>query len=635
MMDLKEGTEIMIIGWVEITEPTSGLYYLPYATGLLQTYAQAHAQEPERYRFLLPLFLRLPIAEAVAQLASAELVGFSVYTWNVNYNLRLAQALKARNPELITVFGGPQVPDAPETFLRNLPFVDLVCHGEGEETFLRLLEAWPDRDWTGIPGISYLEPDQTFHHQGRAERIRDLERIPSPYLSGIFEPLMAAHPDLSWAVSWESNRGCPFSCAFCDWGSSIASKVRRFGMERLRAEIEWFGQHQIRFIFCMDANYGLLPRDLDLSRQLAAVRQKWGYPSRIATQMTKNLPERAFASHQILADAGLLVSAALSLQSLTPAALKAIKRENISLEVYRQLLRRFVAHGIPTYTDLLLGLPGESFDSFVDVLDTVISEGQHDELRIWNVHLLPNAEMSSPAYRQQYGLETVIVPCHVPGTPASKEVTGIQEEYEMVVATQSLSHADWKRAQALAWMVQMLYYSRLLQLTLLLVQTLTGLRHRDLLLAFCEDPLPSEVHFLALIRQFMLAKAEEYGQGETEGCALIDPHTGTEKWLLPSTYPIAQLVINGQLRAFYLEAGRVLESLLEHRGRALPTGLLDESLRLSQFLYENRSMKDHEVSLKLAYNLPECYHQIRKGQPVNLKYRGKKVSAMTSEQTTH
>ncbi|HEY9841202.1 MAG TPA: radical SAM protein, partial [Candidatus Obscuribacterales bacterium] len=439
----------VIVGLVEITEPTSFLHYLPYASGLLQAYALAHAVDPQRYGFLPPQFLRKPIAEMLEGLIPADVAGFSVYTWNVNYNLVLAKALKTVRPDTLIVFGGPQVPDQPTAFLTHLPFIDVVVHGEGEATFLSLLEAWPENQWEDIPGISYRGPDGTVITQPKAARIKELDRIPSAYLSGIYEPLMAQHPDISWAAVWETNRGCPFSCTFCDWGSAIASKVHRFGMERLEQEMEWFGRNKIGFLFCADANYGILPRDLEIARRMAAVNQALGYPKRIITQMTKNSTERAFEAHKILSDAGLLVAATLSLQSVTPGVLEAIKRDNISLEVYHQLLQRFVANGIPTYTDVLLGLPGETFDSFLDVLDTVISQGQHTELRIWNVHLLPNAEMSAPAYRQKYGIEAVVAPCHAPYDQASGHQTGIQEECEMIIATNTMSRQDWLRMQAL------------------------------------------------------------------------------------------------------------------------------------------------------------------------------------------
>ena len=70
--------------------------------------------------------------------------------------------------------------------------------------------------------------------------------------------------DEKWLASWETNRGCPFSCTYCDWGSATNSKVARMHLDRVYAELEWFAKHKIEFIFCCDANFGMLPRDYEI-----------------------------------------------------------------------------------------------------------------------------------------------------------------------------------------------------------------------------------------------------------------------------------------------------------------------------------------------------------------------------------
>ena len=70
--------------------------------------------------------------------------------------------------------------------------------------------------------------------------------------------LIKKNPQERWLASWETNRGCPFSCAYCDWGSATGSKqMGVFPQERLKEEMEWFSHHSIEYIFCCDANFGM------------------------------------------------------------------------------------------------------------------------------------------------------------------------------------------------------------------------------------------------------------------------------------------------------------------------------------------------------------------------------------------
>ena len=183
-------TEKTIIGLVQINNSFSGQNYLPYSVGLLQAYALENGRDPEAIQFLDPLYSRIKVTKAVDHLASADVVGFSAYVWNIRLSLAIAQALKAARPETIIVFGGPQVPDHSEQFLRQHPFIDLVCHGEGEQVFSLIVERHARKEWDDIPAISFLTEDKQFVTHARGGRVKDLELYPSPYLKDVFHQVM-------------------------------------------------------------------------------------------------------------------------------------------------------------------------------------------------------------------------------------------------------------------------------------------------------------------------------------------------------------------------------------------------------------------------------------------------------------
>ena len=78
-----------------------------------------------------------------------------------------------------------------------------------------------------------------------------------------------------WQATWETNRGCPFKCTFCDWGSATASKLRKFEEERLYKEIDYFTEKKIDYINCADSNFGIIKRDLNLASKLAENKKKF------------------------------------------------------------------------------------------------------------------------------------------------------------------------------------------------------------------------------------------------------------------------------------------------------------------------------------------------------------------------
>jgi len=601
------------VGLVQINNSFSGQNYLPYSVGLLQSYVRQHAADAARYDFLLPVYQRLPVRDAVTQLVPAHVVGFSAYVWNIRISLEIARRLKHERPDMLIIFGGPQVPDRAETFLRDHPFVDVACHGEGEDVFLRLLEAFPARDWEGIGSISYLRADGTFVSQPRAPRLRDLERIPSPYLDGTFAALMAARPEERWLVLWETNRGCPFSCTFCDWGSATAAKVSQFGMVRLEREIDWFADHAIEFVFCCDANFGMLPRDLDLARRVAQTKQERGYPHALSVQNTKNATERAYQVQKLLADAGLNKGVTISLQTVAQPTLEAIKRQNISSESFEELQRRFTRDGVETYTDLILGLPDETYDSFADGVARIIANGQHNRIQFNNLSILPNAEMGDPAYQRRHGMEMVtsrIINIH---GSLSVDADEIQETQELVIATRTMPRDDWRRTRAFSWMTALLYFDKVLQIPLVLAHELGKVGVRALLEAFSEGEL-SAYPTLRRIRDSFDAKARDIQAGGEEYCR-------SERWL-NIWWPADELVLielctDDKLRDFYAEAEDLLSRVIEERGAPLPPRVLTEAILLNRSLMK-LPFQEHDLDFELEHNIWDVYQGVLRGSPVAL-----------------
>jgi hypothetical protein len=103
----------------------------------------------------------------------------------------------------------------------------------------------------------------------------------------------------------------------------------------------------------------------------------------------------------------------------TGPTLIAIKRDNISLNSFQEIQSRSLRDGMTTYTDVIIGLPGETYESFANGVSEMIRLGQHNKLNIYNCQVLPNAEMAEPDYRRRYGLECVDLPLNPPPKPGA------------------------------------------------------------------------------------------------------------------------------------------------------------------------------------------------------------------------
>ena len=163
---------------------------------------------------------------------------------------------------------------------------------------------------------------------------------------------------------------------------------------------------KVEFIFCCDANFGILPRDYDIAKKAAENKEKYGYPKVLSVQNTKNARDRAYKVQKLLAETGLSKGVTLAMQSVNPHTLEAIKRQHL----YRGLCgasKKFAKDNIPTYTEFILALPGDSYDDFADGVSMVIASGQHNRIQFNNLSILPNAEMNSAEYKEKYKIKTI------------------------------------------------------------------------------------------------------------------------------------------------------------------------------------------------------------------------------------
>lgn len=410
--------------------PMDKVIYLPLVSGILQAYSQSIPELNEAYEFMPFIFMRDTPENMIKNVRDPFIMAFSVCIWNHQLSLAVAKLVKQRWPECRIVFGGPQVLADDKT---RYDFIDCIIQEEGEKKFVRLLA-----DFAGIP-LS-VETD-------------NLASYPSPYTMGLYERTLADYPEMTFQAIVETNRGCPFTCTFCFWGQGFEEKkVRHHTLEHVREEAKWIGKHGIKYVFMADANFGMYDRDYDVAKIYCEVKEKYGFPEKVRVCYGKNKEENVFKVATLMHSHELTKAVTLARQSNSEEALKNIRRSNIKLSVYDNLRDRYNTAGIPTYTEIILGMPGETLESFMKGVNEIA--GTPTQLFIYHCTILPNTEMAEPLYIQKHGIKTVRVP--LAEIHAQYRNPDFVQEYEdIVVETNTLSMNEWVRCAVFSWMTQL------------------------------------------------------------------------------------------------------------------------------------------------------------------------------------
>ncbi|MBQ2842501.1 MAG: radical SAM protein [Clostridia bacterium] len=435
----------------------SKVVYLPYTAGVIVANAWRNEKVSASYEFKDFIFIRKNVEAAVEEMENPAVVGFSNYCWNTEYNLALAGEIKKKYPDCITVFGGHNIPQSTD-FLQAHPEVDYLCFGEGEVTFGNLLAALDDGEPESVSNIAYRKGGKAFLSKTESICMPDYA---SPYLDGWFDRILEKHPHIEFNTILETSRGCPNSCAYCDWGP-LKEKTRFFSLEKVLAEIDWIGRNGIRFVWGADANFGIGKNDLEIADALVAAKEKYGYPERVRINYSKGNSERVREIVRRFNRKGIdREGATISLQSLSPVVLENIGRKNMSLERFREHFSVYHEEGLQVYSELILGLPGETYDSFVDGICKLFEIGQHFIFEVYHCIVLPNSELGQKEYMMKHGIRTSrseIVRFH-----CTADAYYIPEKIDIITETAAMPCKDWQKSSLFAAFTQAMHACGLLR----------------------------------------------------------------------------------------------------------------------------------------------------------------------------
>ncbi len=317
-----------------------------------------------------------------------QMAGLTSVTMTFDHATQIVKDLKAIDPDIVTVIGGPHVTFRPLETLNEIPEIDIIVMGEGESAIVSLTkELAGKRDWSKVASIAYRQNGEVqvsrISHKPLA-----LDQLPRP--SRHLLPLNR-YRALGMPLTMTTSRGCPFRCIFCVGRKMGGNKVRFRRPEDVVDELDLLsrlGFPQINIaddLFTASTPHCLSTCDGIIQRRLFI---KWAAFSRVDT-ITPHVLERMRLAgcHTI----------SFGVESANPKILRTI-RKGITTGQVVSAVKMCVDAGISPHASFILGLPGETPSTIKETRE--FAEALKDMGASYGFHLLapfPGTEVREKA----------------------------------------------------------------------------------------------------------------------------------------------------------------------------------------------------------------------------------------------
>ena len=316
-----------------------------------------------------------------------DVVAFSVYLWNQREILDLVDALCVARPGLRIVLGGPEVSFEGEEIFTRHPGITGLIRGEGEEPLRALLSSWQQGQQPGVIPRTVLRVGEELVSGPDSPPLKELDTVPSPFQTGLTDMERGF-------VYYETSRGCPFHCSFCL--SARDNLIRSYSMDRIKSDLLLLMQKDVAKVKLVDRTFNF---DASRAREIFSFILEHNQSTHFHFEIAGHLLDESTLEllDKVPED---MFQFEIGVQSTLESTLDAIGRK-VNLEKLEENIRRLrQSNRIHIHLDLVAGLPGDNYDSFLKSIDRVAALAPH-HLQIEPVKLLPGSPLRDQAEELQ------------------------------------------------------------------------------------------------------------------------------------------------------------------------------------------------------------------------------------------
>lgn len=400
----------------EFSDRTKTLFLNPTP---LYLYSYVKRTEPElldKFEFTRLQYLPLTTEELIEDIEKLDIdvLALSVYTWNNVHVMENIKNIHSRlSKDLKIIIGGPNVMISRDNnYLIDNPEIEFAIYAQGERPFISVL-----KHYLGIEPISVLHTKNIAWMSNGKLKKADYEfnkiTTGSPVVEGriLLEQIVndARYKDWILHFPYETSRGCPYNCSFCDWTSGLSHKVskRKYAFEE---ELETLGELGVTDLYMADANFGLFPEDLHIAETMARLKKEKGYNFWIhGNNFSKTKKDRVFQIADIFVGSNITPYIKFSIQDIHDEVLNNIDRPDISWDEHVKYILNLKEKYPNTVTalDLIKGLPGQTRETWENIYNQIC---QHNiQLDVYDWEIIANSPAGyDKEYQKRMQLKTMI-----------------------------------------------------------------------------------------------------------------------------------------------------------------------------------------------------------------------------------